>query len=78
MVFVGDFKSDLADDPTMGYSNYYNNYYRQKQLTDVIEYLCGKRLPAVCEKNPNLYILTAKGDGKMSVLMLNIFADRDT
>lgn len=75
LVLAGDFESDLNDDPNMGYSNYYNNYYRQKQLTDGIEYLCGKRLPAVCEKNPNLYILAAKGDGKMSMLMLNIFAD---
>lgn len=75
LVFAGDFESDTYDDPNMEYSNYYNNYYRQKQLIDGIEYICGKRLPAICEKNPNLYILAAKGDGAMSVLMMNIFAD---
>lgn len=69
------FESDTNDDPNIGYSNYYNNYYRQKQLINGIEYLCGRKLPAVCTENPNLYVLTAKGDGAMSVLMINIFAD---
>lgn len=56
--------------------NYMNNYHRQQQIIRMIKRLCGKKLPAMCEKNPNLYILASKGEnGEMSVLMLNIFAD---
>lgn len=75
MVIAEDMECDTPDYGNMTNINYYNNYYRQKQLIDGVEYLCGKRLPAICEKNPNLYILAAKNDSSMSVLMLNIYAD---
>lgn len=74
MVIAGDMQFDMSD-PQNADPNYCNNYYRQKQLLDGIEYLCGKKLPAVCEKNPNLYIMAAKSDRSVSILMLNIFAD---
>ncbi len=55
-------------------TNYFNNYYRQSQLIEAIEWL-GKRLPAVCVENPNLYILAAKNDDAMSVMLANVFLD---
>lgn len=69
LVFAGDFQfsSDNA--------NYFNNYYRQRQVIDGIEWVGRKRLPAVCAKNPNLYIMTAKNENAMSVLLVNIFMD---
>ena len=69
-VLAGDFQfSEMKD------ANYYNNYYRQEQVKDAIEWISGKRLPAVCLKNPNLYIMSAVKDHTMSVLMMNIFMD---
>ncbi len=56
-------------------SNYFVNYYRQKAVADCIQWVAGKRLPALCLKEPNLYVMTAKGDNKMSVLMMNVFMD---
>ena len=56
--------------------NYYNNYYRQEQLCNAIEWACGKRLPAVTYKNPNLYLLTSKGnDGSMAIAIANVYLD---
>lgn len=70
--------ADLGDTPEVGGfggSNYFNNYHRREQIVDAIEYISGKKLPAVNMKNPNLYILTAKGEGSMSVLLINMFSD---
>lgn len=75
MVIAGDFDFDCIGYVNNANSDYYNNYYRQQQLIDGIAYLCGKKLPAVCAKNPNLYMLAAKDDKALSVLMLNILAD---
>ena len=55
--------------------NYFNNYYRQSQMIDAIEWLCGKKLPATCKKHPNLYILASTDGEAMSVAMANIFQD---
>ena len=55
--------------------NYLVNYYRQKHLVEISEWLGGKKLPAVCLKNPRLYMLTSKNENAMSVLMVNIFPD---
>lgn len=56
--------------------NYFFNYYRQKYFTDAHDWLCGKPLPAVCHKNPYLYIQTAKGkDGSMAVALFNMNFD---
>ena len=40
-----------------------------------VQWLCGKPLPVVCKKNPNLYIYAAKNENAMSVLLLNIHMD---
>lgn len=56
--------------------NYFLSYYRQKHLTDAIAWLCGKPLPAVCNKNPYLYMQAAKGkDGAMAVALFNMNFD---
>lgn len=55
--------------------NYSNNYYRQSQVIGAIEWLCGKKLPATCPKNPGLYILASKDNHAMSVMLLNISLD---
>ncbi len=54
---------------------YTNNYCRQAQLIEAIRWLDGKELPAVCEKNPNLYILAATDEEAMSVALMNVFLD---
>ena len=55
--------------------NYSNNYYRQEQIIDAIQWLCGKKLPATCTKNPNLYIMASKDSSAMSVLLINVNLD---
>lgn len=56
-------------------ANYTNNYYRQSDLVQACERLCGKKLPVVSLKNPNLYILASRSGDKMSVAMFNISLD---
>lgn len=56
-------------------SNYAHNYHRQKQLIDAVEWVGKKKLPAVCVKNPNLYLLTKRGKDSLSVALMNNFAD---
>lgn len=56
-------------------TNYYNNYYRQAQMVEAVEYVGNKKLPAVCLKNPKLYMLTSSDGNAASVLMLNIYQD---
>lgn len=55
--------------------NYFHSYYRQAQLVAGIEWVGRRHLPAVCLKNPNLYLLVAQHDHTMSVLLLNICMD---
>ena len=55
--------------------NFFNNYYRQEDLMAAVEWMCGKKLPVTCKKNPNLYIYAAKSGNAMSVLLLNIHMD---
>jgi hypothetical protein len=55
--------------------NYAFDYYRQVQMVESLQWLCGKRLPAVCSGNPHVYLMTAKKEGEMSVLLLNHFMD---
>lgn len=52
--------------------NYYNNYYRQMQMVEAAEYVGRKKLPAVCLKNPKLYMQASSDGNATSVLMLNI------
>ncbi|MBO5071147.1 MAG: hypothetical protein J6C37_12455, partial [Roseburia sp.] len=56
-------------------ANYTNNYYRQAQLIEAINWVGKRRLPAVSEKNPNLYLLTSSDGEAMSVALLNVFLD---
>ncbi len=55
--------------------NYFFNYYRQADLVYALEKICGKKLPAVCRKNPMLYTLTSKDDNSMAVLFANVHED---
>ncbi len=55
--------------------NFFNSYFRQAQLVEAIEWVSGKKLPAVCVKNPNLYIIASKNEKAMSVALANIFLD---
>ncbi len=57
------------------YKNYFHNYFRQEQLFDNIQWLCGKKLPAKICKNPNLYVLASRGENSLSVALANIFID---
>lgn len=54
----------------------YRNYERQKQVIDALQWLCRKKLPAVCKGNPDLYILTKKNGNKMTVGLWNFFPDK--
>lgn len=53
----------------------FRSYYRQAQLCRGIEKLQGYPLPAVCLKNPELYVLCKKDENSMSVGLWNFFAD---
>ena len=55
--------------------NYFENYYRQAQLIEGLQWAGRKNLPAVCAKNPGLYLLVSSDGSAMSVAMLNIFDD---
>ena len=55
--------------------NFEVNYYRQSDLVNSVEWICGKRLPAVTLKNPNLYVLTSKIDSAMAVALANVHLD---
>ena len=54
---------------------YFRNYYRQNQLTEQIARLQGRPLPAVCNGNPQLYILCKKDEKEMAVGLWNIYPD---
>ena len=56
-------------------SNYFDNYYRQRQVVKVIEWLCGKKFPGVCFKQPKLYNFTAKDEKSVGILLINAFMD---
>ncbi len=45
------------------------------KLVDVVEAIGGKRLPAVLNKNPNLYILASRDEKSMSVALANVNLD---
>lgn len=54
----------------------FRNYYRQKQLINGYEWLCGKPLPAVCEKHPHLYILCKRDGERLNVGLFNLSKDK--
>ena len=56
--------------------NYFNNYCRQADLIRAIEWLGKKPLPAICPKNPGLYLLASKNEGgDMAVALCNVSLD---
>lgn len=55
--------------------NFEVNYYRQTDLVNSIEWICGKKLPAVTFKNPNLYVLASKNNNAMAVALANVHLD---
>ena len=50
-------------------------YLMQKALKEGVEWIAGKRLPAVCLGNPSLYLLCKRDECKMAVGLFNCFAD---
>lgn len=52
------------------------SYMRQSQLIREYEWLAEEKLPAVCRKHPDLYILAKKSENSMAVGLWNIFPDR--
>lgn len=72
------FPFDAYDPDAYDNISFMCNYYRKKQLAGGIEWLCGKKLPAVVDpKHPMLYIQASENKEKsaMSVLFLNSFDD---
>ncbi|MCQ2471229.1 MAG: hypothetical protein MJ147_04235 [Clostridia bacterium] len=57
-------------------SNFMKNYMRQEQLIREYNWLAEKKLPAVCKKHPNLYIMAKKDESSMAVGLWNIFPDK--
>ncbi len=55
--------------------NFYRNYARQAQLARCIEWVGRKKLPAICLGNPDLYMISSEGGGKLSVALWNISPD---
>ena len=54
---------------------FYRNYCRQAELIRCAEWLGGKPLPAVCPKNPELYVMCKRGEKSMSVALFNMHQD---
>lgn len=50
-------------------------YLMQNVLHDGLEWIAGKKIPAVCKGNPNLYLLAKRGEDSMAVGLFNCFAD---
>lgn len=67
------YESADATDPNY----YFHNYYRHRQLPELLEWLCGNPLPAVCTGHPYLYpiVSQSKDQKALSVLLLNPFLD---
>lgn len=57
--------------------NYFNSYYRNQQLPEIIQWLCGTTLPATCTGHPFLYMIASESDDKdaLSVALFNPFED---
>lgn len=60
---------------------YYNgeamnrSYARSRQISDAVVWLSGRKLPAYCYGNPDLYVMAKKSETEMAVGLLNCFAD---
>lgn len=51
------------------------NYMRQEQLIREYEWLAKEKLPAICRKHPDLYIMAKKKNKKTAVGLWNIYPD---
>ena len=66
----------FAFDAAFSGKHRFRSYAMQKLLYRELEWLSGKPLPAKCAGNPDLYILTKRGDdGALAVGLWNFFAD---
>lgn len=66
----------FAFDAAFSGKHRFRSYCMQKLLYSAIEELSGKPLPAKCGGNPDLYILTKRGeDGSLAIGLWNFFAD---
>ncbi len=55
----------------------YRSYGKSKLLMNALEWLGGKKLPARCENNPDLYLMCKKNDnGAMAVGLWNLHRDK--
>lgn len=70
-VLVLGFRAEQA----VSNARFQRSYYRQSQLIRTIEWLGRQPLPAVCSKNPDLYLLCKRGPHSMSVGLWNLFPD---
>lgn len=53
----------------------FRHYLRQSQMIEAVERLQKHPLPAICEKNPGLYIICKKDECSMTVGLWNLLAD---
>ncbi len=53
----------------------WRNYTRGKQIAFAVKLLSGKKLPAVCHNNPDLYMMCKQDGKKLSVGLWNFCAD---
>lgn len=53
----------------------FRSYHRQKHLVQAHEWLTGRKLDAVCLKNPDLYMITKKNDKELAVGLWNFSPD---
>lgn len=53
----------------------WRSYLMQRQLISAVKWLSGEALPAICEGNPDLYMLCRKSEDAMAVGLWNFYAD---
>lgn len=56
-------------------TNYLNNYYRRRQLFEAVRYIAGKSMVTVAGNNPKLYVMAAKSENALAVLIENLSMD---
>jgi hypothetical protein len=66
---------NFSMDDAINVSGLIRNYTRQKQFADLHEWLNGKKLPASCIGNPDLYLMTKLGEKSMAIGVWNNFED---
>ncbi len=61
--------------PVMRRPGFEFNYCRQAHLASAVEWISGKRLPAMTFRHPNLYLLAKKDRDSMAVALANVHLD---